>query len=101
MMSIITLTCLIVGEGVLFAIFCDFFTIISLRYDPLRFRIFLEKFNTPPLLITNLPAPVDLYELHISEEKIYKTKLQTQSKGKRFFSEKIKRHDTQGTLCKV
>ena len=44
------------------------------------FRIFLEKFNSVLFIIT--PSPVYSHELYISEMKIIKTKLLTQSTAK-------------------
>lgn len=51
-----------------------------------HFRIFLEKFNSP--LIKIIIPPVYLYELRISEVKMIKSKLATQSKTESFFHQK-------------
>ena len=82
-----------------FALFEIFITLISFSYEP----PILERFwkNSTQELTITLP-PVYLYKLYISEVKIIKRKLLTQSEAKSFFQQKCEHRSSRniqtGTL---
>ena len=64
---------------------CDFCTLISLDFDIPSFYDIVGKINSPVSIIRT----VYRYQLHIQEENIIKTKLQTQGKAKSFLNDGV------------